>query len=244
MTSEEYRVEIEGVCPICEQSTKFVAKGPWFRGALMCTTCTSGSVPRERALAKVVNRTLPLWRDLRVHESSPAERGFSLKMQRECARYVASHFYPDRDPGSVVNGYRNENLESQTFPDGMFDLVVTLDVFEHVFEPGKMIKEIHRTLKPGGYYICTFPIRKAQVESHRPRVKQLADGSLEHLEKPEYHGNPISGDGALVTFDYGYAIHSMITCWAEFDVEITRFADRTSGILGEYTEVISCRKWG
>lgn len=244
MSTEEHRVEIDGVCPICERSTRFVAKGPWLRGTLICTTCISGSVPRERALAKVVNRTLPLWRDLCIHESSPAQRGFSLRMQRECARYVASHFYPDLELGSVVDGFRNENLEAQTFPDGMFDLVVTLDVFEHVYEPGRMIKEIYRTLKPGGFYICTFPIRKAQMESHLPRVKRLPDGSLEHLAEPEYHGNPISGEGALVTFDYGYSIHSMITCWADFDVEISRFADKTAGILGEYTEVVCCRRRG
>lgn len=241
--TETYLLEIDGECPICEAPSKMVARGPWLRGTLSCTTCPNGSVPRERALALVLNRLLPHWRHLQVHESSPANRGISLKMRRECPGYVGSHFHPDRPFGTMVGGFRNENVEQQTFADDSFDLVVTLDVFEHVFEPGRMIREIHRTLRPGGWYLCTFPIRKYQVENCKPRVRRSTDGTLVHLvDKPEYHGNPISGDGALVTFDYGYDIHSLISYWAPFEVEISRFSNRRAGILGEYTEVIACRK--
>ncbi|MEI2418924.1 hypothetical protein V6O07_01515, partial [Arthrospira platensis SPKY2] len=99
-----------------------------------------------------------------------------------------------------------------------------------------------RTLKPGGLFLATFPIRKHQVEACKPRVYKQDDGSLVFLEKPEYHGNPINGEGALVTYDYGYNIHSAISYWADFDVEISRFSNSTYGILGEYTEVIACIK--
>jgi hypothetical protein len=61
-------------------------------------------------------------------------------------------------------------------------------------------------------------------------------------DPPEYHGNPIDGKGALVTWDYGYDVHKLIASWAPFAIEITRFSDRHLGILGEYTEVILCRK--
>lgn len=241
--SEPFLLEIDGECPICERATRFIARGPWLRGTLICTTCKGGSVPRERALALVLNRYLPHWRSLRIHESSPAERGISLKMRQECADYLASHFYSQLPLGSQVNQFRNEDIENQTFADASFDLVVTLDVFEHVFRPDKMIREIYRTLKSGGYYISTFPIRKHQIESHKPRVK-LKDGEVIHLEEPEYHGNPIDGSGALVTFDYGYTIHQMLAYWVPFEVEISRFCNRHFGILGEYTEVIVCRKPG
>ena len=119
---------------------------------------------------------------------------------------------------------------------------MTLDVFEHVFQPGQVVKEIFRTLRPGGVHIFTFPIRKYQTDSHKPRARLEKDGSMTHLEKPEIHGNPIDGEGALVTFDYGYDIHSMLGYWAPFEVEISRFANRRLGILGEYTEVIVCEK--
>ena len=242
-TEEPYLVEIQGYCPICEHAATFVAKDKWLRGALVCRTCENGSVPRERALAHVLNRVAPDWRNMRIHESSPATRGISAKIRRECAGYVGSHFFPDKPMGTIVKGYRNENLEAQTFEADQFDIVITLDVFEHVFAPGKMIQEIHRTLKPGGMYVSTFPIRKYQVDSHVQRALLNADGSVKHLvEKPEYHGNPINSEGALVTYDYGYAIHQMISTWADFDVEISRFSKQDMGVLGEYTEVIVCTK--
>lgn len=241
---EIFHLEIAGWCPICEQTTTFVANHKWLRGALNCRGCRNGSVPRERALALVLERWAPGWRDLRIHESSPMQRGISLKLRKQCRHYTGSHYHPDMAPGATVAGSRNENLEQQTFPDSSFDIVITLDVFEHVFHPGDMMREIYRTLRPGGFYLCTFPIRPYQVESHKPRVRRAADGSLEFLAKPEYHGNPISGEGSLVTFDYGYAIHNMIPHWAPFEVEITRFNKRSAGILGEYTEVVLCTRPG
>jgi len=238
----DYLLEIEGRCPICEKDTRFVSKNRWLRGGLICTTCPGGSVPRERALAMVLERWAPNWRQMPTHESSPISRGISLKLRHQGCAYTGTNFHPRQPMGAMVGGFRNENLEEQTFADKQFGLVVTLDVFEHVFEPGKMMKEIFRTLMPGGLYICTFPIRPYQVDSHKVRAKLLPSGEVEHLEEPEYHGNPIDKKGSLVTFDYGYAIHQMIGRWAPFEVEISRFNKPSAGILGEYTEVIVCRK--
>ena len=47
---------------------------------------------------------------------------------------------------------------------------------------------------------------------------------------------------SLVTKSYGYDIGERIAEWTPFDVEITRYWDRTSGIIGSYTEVVVCRK--
>jgi SAM-dependent methyltransferase len=236
-------LEIKGFCPICEKNTVFRAKkGSWLRATLNCLTCEGGSVPRERALAYVLGREYPNWRELHIHECSPGNRGLSVKLKDQCKHYIPTHFFPDEKLGSEVNGWRNENLESTTFGDGQFDIFISQDVLEHVYNPGKCFADIHRTLKQGGAFISTFPIRKNQIDSHLPRIKINQDGSILHLKEPEYHGNPISNDDALVTFDYGYAIHQMIPLWAAFDVEISRFYDKRQGILGEYTEVIICKK--
>ncbi len=143
----------------------------------------------------------------------------------------------------MVDGWRNENIEATSFGDEAFDLVLSLDVTEHVFNPADQFRDIYRTLKRGGLYISTFPIRKWQSKPSKPLARIRSDGAVELLKQPpEYHGNPIDGKGALVTWDYGYDIHQLITQWAPFAVEIIRFSDRHIGILGEYTEVIVCRK--
>jgi SAM-dependent methyltransferase len=156
---------------------------------------------------------------------------------------MGTHYFPDEQLGQTVRGWRNENIESQTFDDSSFDLVVTMDVTEHVFDPKAMLREIYRTLKPGGLYLSTFPIRKHLVEPAVQLARITSDGSVEHLKTPpEYHGNPIDGKGALVTWDFGYTIHQLISYWTSFDVEISRFSDRWLGVIGEYTEVTICRK--
>jgi SAM-dependent methyltransferase len=137
----------------------------------------------------------PDWRHLAIHESSPAARGISTKLQRECERYVASHYFPNAPWGSTVYGFRNENLENQTFVDESFNIVLTLDVMEHVNDPEQVVKEVARTIRPGGAYIFTTPTYKGEVTTVR-RARYRLDGSVEHLVTPaEYHGNPISEQG-------------------------------------------------
>jgi len=208
---------------------------------LRCPNC--GSVVRERAVALILREILPDWRNRAIHESSPMPRGLSGRMPREAKGYVATHFFPGERRGSVINGFRNESLESQTFESNAFDLVLSLDVMEHVFEPAKVYAEVWRTLKPGGYYLHTFPIRKDLVQACTARAKLTPDGTIKHLtERPEYHGNPIDEKGALVTHDYGYDISKAIAQWAPFDVRVLRFWDETHGVIGEYTEAVVCRK--
>jgi SAM-dependent methyltransferase len=230
-----------GFCPCCETIVVFSSKNSWFRDWLLCPSCSSNV--RERALALVLSQIMPNWRSAAIHESSPDRRGFSLRMQREAPRYVASHYFPDRKPGEMIDNFRNENLEAQTFADGSLDLVVSLDVMEHVFDPPAVYREVYRTLRPGGFYLHTFPIRKWQVEAAIPRAERDPDGAIKNLvETPEYHGNPIDASGSLVTFDYGYNITQKIAEWAPFRVQISRFWDPDHGIIGEYTEVVTCRK--
>jgi len=194
-------------------------------------------------MALVLSEILPNWKNLAIHESSPSARGLSARMIREAPHYVASHYYPSGAAGHTINGFQNQNLENQTFDDESFDLVITLDVMEHVFHPDKAYEEVFRTLKKGGVYLHTFPIRKYIIDAWTPLAKLDADGSVIHLTPtPEYHGNPIDEKGALVTCDYGYDISKQIAQWAPFDVRISRFWDLTHGVIGEYTEVIICRK--
>ena len=48
--------EHQGWCPICAAPARFTAREAWFRDHLLCGTC--GSIPRERALALLLNRRL------------------------------------------------------------------------------------------------------------------------------------------------------------------------------------------
>lgn len=224
----------KGFCPVCEAEVEFTAENAWYRDYLLCSGC--GSIPRERALALVLSLRFPEWRRFAIHESSPGLRGVSPKMKRECPGYLASQFFPGQSLGAAVRGFRNENLESQTFADASFDLVVTLDVMEHVNQPDRVMQEVARTLKPGGAYLFVVPTYKGKVTSER-RALYKEDGEIQHFAEPEYHGNPVSDAGSLVTFHYGYDLAESIHSWAGMDVEVLRFHDHHHGIIGDFTEV-------
>jgi SAM-dependent methyltransferase len=53
--------------------------------------------------------------------------------------------------------YRIENALNLSFPTDTFDLLVSVDVMEHVGKPERMTREIARVLRPGGLAFITFP---------------------------------------------------------------------------------------
>ncbi|MEX2280920.1 MAG: class I SAM-dependent methyltransferase [Gemmatimonadota bacterium] len=56
--------------------------------------------------------------------------------------------------------------ESLPYRDGAFDLIISLDVFEHVREVRAVMAECWRTLSPGGLLLASFPPYFQPLESH------------------------------------------------------------------------------
>ncbi|MQA92898.1 MAG: methyltransferase domain-containing protein, partial [Gemmatimonas sp.] len=155
---------------------------------------------------------------------------------RSCAAYQATHYFPDKPPGEVHRGFRNEDLAHQTFEDETFDLVITQDVMEHILEPWAAFAEIARTLKPGGAHVFTTPIYSGLEETEiRARLR---DGDVEHLAPPEHHGNPIDPEGSLVTAHWGADLAEIIAGASGMRTNIERIVDRSLGIDGEFLEVL------
>lgn len=189
----------------------------------------------------VVQQRFPQWRELKIHESSPGNRGASRRFRKECRQYIPSQLFPDHPPGAVIDGYRCENLERLTFEDASIDLHVTQDVFEHVLHPDRAFAEVARTLKPGGAHIFTVPLVNKGGPSKK-RVDVDATGAVLHLEPPVYHGNPIDPNGSLVTIDWGYDICAHIAAACGLETEIIRLDDLSQGIKAEYIEVLVTTK--
>lgn len=146
-----------GYCPICKRKTFFISRDEWLRESYKCIFCHSR--PRQRAIVKVLNETIPDWQNKNIHESSPGGGATYKLFRKVCSNYTYSYFYEDKMPGEVLGEQcSNQNLESMTFEDESFDIVITQDVFEHINNPFKAFKEIERVLKPGGFHIFTVPI--------------------------------------------------------------------------------------
>lgn len=232
-------LQTHGQCPVCEQDVVFASVDHWYRDHLKCLNC--GSIPRERALMRVLAELAPDWRARAIHESSGCSVS-SNRLAAECPGYVPTQYDPGTAWGQThPNGYRSEDLEAQTFEDETFDIVVTQDVFEHLFAPDRAIAEIARTLKPGGFHICTVPIVRKDEPSRR-RARRRGDGSVEHLTEPEFHGNPMDPQGSLVTVDWGYDIADYLDRASGLSTTIHTIDDLSQGIRAAYIEVLVSRK--
>jgi SAM-dependent methyltransferase len=190
-----------------------------------------------------IEKFYPAWREKVIHESSPVFRGTSLRLKNEAKDYLPTQYFPGVERGATHRGFRNEDLEQLTFADQSIDLHITQDVFEHIFNPAQAFGEIARTLKPGGAHIFTTPL----VNKDSPTqwcARRDSNGAIEHLiDPPEYHGNPVSADGSLVTVHWGFDIVKFIHDACGLFTEMVYIDALELGIRAEYIEVLLTRKF-
>jgi len=235
-----YILKNDGYCVTCDSKTTFSSEKEWLRDYYVCVKC--GSIPRERALMFCIERYFPNWKELSILESSPAPRGASVKLKKYCRNYIAAHYFPDFPTGEIHHsGFRNENLERLTFANETFDLFITQDVVEHIFDPIKAFSEVGRVLKVGGAHIFSVPL----VNKERPSevlARREGNGNIIYLQEPEYHGNPISEKGSLVTIHWGYDICDFILRHSGLFTTINYIDNLSLGIRAEYIEILVSKK--
>jgi len=156
--------------------------------------------------------------------------------------YSWSFFYEDVPVGTFSkDGIQCQNLENLTFSNGIFDIFITQDVLEHVFNPDVAVREIMRVLRTDGIHIFTAPKHKHLLKSYRRA--QMVDGSIQHLHEPIYHGNPIGDGRSLVTWDYGADFDDLLGRWSGYCTSNFIVRNRAHGIDGEYLDVfVTCKQ--
>lgn len=231
-----------GICSCCCKKTVFVAFDYQLRGNYKCIFC--GSVPRQRAIMKVLQNEVPEWRNMIIHESSPSGVTFRI-LKEQCAGYTYSYWHELKPLGIELQfGGVNQNLENLTFEDEKFDVFITQDVLEHVNRPEKVFAEIARTLKKGGLHIFTTPL--TPFRKTKARIKMRGD-KRELILPPIYHGNPICKEGSLVTYEWGgYDFLEIIDKAAGTESKIVEFPNNKenfeNGLEGDFLHVIISKK--
>ncbi len=221
-----------GYCEACEQISRFKARWPigaHGRDALNCERCSLFS--RLRKAVGVLKSSLrPEQNDIYLYEQVT---GFYTWMQSAFAdrHIVGSEYLGDNiASGSIIDGVRHEDAMAMSFADASFDYLISCDVFEHVPDIHRTLSEASRILRPGGQLIITVPFFPTREQTTQRAAIQ--DGELKHLLPPEFHRNPVSEEGSLVFYEYGWDFRDYILAAGFSDGYMIPFYNYWQGHVG------------
>ena len=200
-------------CSVCGVRSEFVKDEAVAatRDNFRCPKCRS--MLRQRDLAQIIvdefsdGRSFSLndlIRSGRLDEVAIYEVGFRgpiAERLRKLPNYIQSHLWADTEHGESKNGVRCEDLRQLTFESDSFDLMLSLDVLEHVFDLPKALAEIHRVLKPGGMHVFTVPVRYPLPEQSLTRAT-MRRGRVVNLEPERFH-TAADGSQILLVTEFG-----------------------------------------
>jgi SAM-dependent methyltransferase len=126
-------------------------------------------------------------------------------------RLIGSEYLPKQiPPGASLNGIRNEDATHLTIADESLDYLLSFDVFEHIPNYSDAFREAARCLKPNGILLFTAPFVASSLTTI-VRAKRHANGAIDHLLPPEYHGDPLNPtDGVLCYQHFGWDILDLL----------------------------------
>ncbi len=203
---------VTGFCAICGRESAFktgfmysyetTEDGkaiPNWREHLECVQC--GFTNRLRAAMHIFYQRVKPSSTASVYITEQTTQLYKW-LKRRHTRLVGSEYFGDAVPfGTEKDGLRNEDLTALTFLSESFDYILSFDVMEHVADDIAALKEVYRCLKPGGTFLFSAPFTKERTEKS-VRAHVLADGLIEHLLPPEYHGNPVDQENGALCFRY------------------------------------------
>jgi len=204
--------ELDGYCTVCRDDRKFITSFmyasarasdgrlmPNWREHLSCMTC--GSTNRVRATLNIVDQIFPDSGDARVYITEQVTPLFNILKTRRSDIIGSEYLSWDTRSGDIVDGLRHEDIQQLSFPSDSFDLILSLDVLEHVPFPEQAFAELFRCLRPDGRLIFTVPFDYTRGDD-KIRARMTGEGEIEHLLPPEYHGNPLDMEKGALCFRY------------------------------------------
>lgn len=185
-------------CPLCRQRRPFIRLARDEIG-VRCIGCRA--TPVTLSLVDVLLQIHPDLSQKAVFELSSRGPLFTF-LQQHASSVAGSEFFPDVAPGDYRGSVQCQDVQSLTHASEHFDICTSTEVFEHVPDDALGFAEMFRVLKPGGSLVFTVPLSDCEQTVERARVS--ADGTVEHLLAPEYHGDPVGAEGRVLAFrNYG-----------------------------------------
>lgn len=243
---------LPGWCSCCRETVAFEVdfkyaapakdglRLPNWRERLVCPQCTLNN--RMRALLHFMASPLGAKRDSAVYITEQTSQLY-VRMKEVFPNTTGSEFLRDGTPSGHENarGIRHEDMTSLSFPDQSFDHIVTADVLEHVPDYSRALSECLRCLKPRGSILISVPF-VASSESTIVRASLDAAGNITHHLPPEFHGDPLSAEGVLCYYHFGWDLLDRMRAIGFEDPALRLYWSEEFGYLGGGMLLITGRR--
>ena len=232
-----------GFCELCERDTLFELD--WtlskngnlnFRGILTCQYCKLPN--RKRFMLSYLKKILTRYSYANVFMYESVTKLFKYAQSNfHNANIIGSEFFGyDKKSGELIDGIRHEDALNLSLFDESVDIIVSNDVFEHIPNYKKGLSEAYRVLKQNGLLLISIPFLVDNMKTKQRAI--LKNNQIEHILPPEYHSNPISNDGSLVFFDYGWDFLKFLKNSGFHDVYMLSYYDMFYGYIGNGMQFI------
>lgn len=148
--------------------------------------------------------------------------------------YWGTEYLPDEAARLKFFPIPHMDLQRIDYSNESFDVFVSGDVFEHIPDLDRALKEIHRVLQPGGIIVSSFPFKPGQLTT-LVKASLSETGEVIHHTEPEYHGNPVAASkGSLVFQLPGWDLLPKLVSWGFEEAHFSMVASSHFGIVSNF----------
>lgn len=235
-----------GFCLYCSANSRYKAVSEIIKRILIIKASIKGlnykklkvKIEKFNLFHYSLERILNLIKHTNLKIYEPSSIGAIYNVLKFYPYFIKSEYFPNPDltPGDLFKGIRFEDLQSLTFKNESFDIVITLDVFEHIQDPDRAFSEIYRVLKPKGINVFTVPF-----DNRKKTIKRIDKNNNVLIKPVIYHADSIRSKGPIVYTDWGHDIIDYMNKFG-FSSFIFSLKDPQNGIFGEVEIVISIKE--
>ncbi|MBD3672077.1 MAG: class I SAM-dependent methyltransferase [Planctomycetaceae bacterium] len=222
---------------------------------------------KHNLLMKVVQRYVPPAETIKVLDLGAGEGAFSQKLDDAGYEVAACDLFPEMFRYSKVECRKADLHEPLPYDDGEFDLVIAVEVMEHLENHLRLFKDISRILKPGGTFMFSTPnimSLKSRMRflfsgffySHGPLEPGVDEPVHQHIAAftPNRYRFILEKAGLeLTNIDTDkYQKYSQLMCWLapfirfytkkKFGTELTQFENCPAALYGRTMVGVSTKK--